>query len=191
MLELASKPGFFAAGVDEAGRGPLVGPVVASAVILDINNPIEGLNDSKKLSAKKREALYMEIMEKALAIGIGQSSAKEIDEINILWATMLAMKRAVDNLTMEPSKVYIDGNRVPEIEYPSEAVVKGDGKILEIAAASIIAKVTRDRMMADLDMDFPQYGFAKHSGYATKQHIAALGEHGPIEEHRKSFRLVY
>ena len=179
------------AGCDEAGRGPLVGPVVAASVILDENKPIDGLNDSKKLSPKKREAVFDHIMANAKAIGIGVATHIEIDKLNILWASMLAMKRSVDNLTIAPTKVYVDGNRTPDILYPAEAVVKGDSKIAEIAAASIVAKVTRDRMMAALDLQHPEYGFAKHAGYPTKQHIEALKVHGPIPEHRRSFRLSY
>jgi len=178
------------AGVDEVGRGPLVGNVVAAAVILDPENPKSGLADSKKLSAKKRNQLYLEIKQKCVAWSVASASPKEIDEINILHASMLAMKRAVEGLTIAPEFVYVDGNRCPELNYPSEAVVKGDSKIAEISAASILAKVDRDREMEMLDQQYPQYGFAKHKGYPTAAHFAALAQHGPLPEHRRSFRPV-
>lgn len=181
-------------GVDEAGRGPLVGAVVAGAVVLNPNNPIAGLKDSKKLTPAKRDFLYEEIMEKAKAWGIGQASPAEIDEINILQATMLAMQRAIENLTTRlgawPDKVLIDGNRCPELPVPSEAIIKGDAKEPAISAASIIAKVTRDRQMQELDKLHPQYGFAKHMGYPTEAHFAALKEFGACNEHRRSFSPV-
>jgi ribonuclease HII len=181
-------------GVDEAGRGPLVGAVVAGAVVLNPNNPIVGLKDSKKLTPAKRDFLYEEIMEKAKAWGIGQASPAEIDEINILQATMLAMQRAIENLTTRlgawPDKVLIDGNRCPELPVPSEAIIKGDAKEPAISAASIIAKVTRDRQMQELDKLHPQYGFAKHMGYPTEAHFAALKEFGACNEHRRSFSPV-
>lgn len=178
------------AGVDEVGRGPLVGDVVTAAVILDPNNPIEGLTDSKKLSEKKRMALFPEIQEKALAWSIGRCSPAEIDELNILHATMLAMQRAVDGLKVQPDYVLIDGNRVPELKMAGEAVVKGDLRVAEISAASILAKVVRDQEMEELDKQYPQFGFAKHKGYPTKAHFAAIEKHGVIEQHRKSFKPV-
>ena len=178
------------AGVDEVGRGPLVGNVVAAAVILDPNKPISGLADSKKLSEKKRNLLYTEIKEKALAWCVASASPREIDEINILHASMLAMKRAVEGLKISPEFVYVDGNRCPELTCPSEAVVKGDSKIAEISAASILAKVDRDHEMTLLDKDYPEYGFAKHKGYPTAVHFAALNKHGPLSEHRRSFKPV-
>ncbi|WP_345871321.1 ribonuclease HII [Shewanella algae] len=178
------------AGVDEVGRGPLVGDVVTAAVILDPANPISGLNDSKKLSEKKRDALYEEILAKALAVSVGRASPAEIDELNILHATMLAMQRAVAGLKVRPEKVLVDGNRTPDFGLPSDAVVKGDGLIPVISAASIIAKVTRDREMAELDSRHPEYGFAAHKGYPTKAHFEALSQHGVLPEHRRSFRPV-
>lgn len=178
------------AGVDEVGRGPLVGNVVAAAVILDPENPIAGLADSKKLSEKKRDVLYDEILEKALAWSVASASPAEIDELNILHATMLAMRRAVLGLSVKPEYVYVDGNRCPDLPYPSEAVVKGDSKVKEISAASILAKVVRDREMKVLDAQYPAYGFAKHKGYPTQEHFKALKLHGPLAEHRRSFRPV-
>ncbi|WP_370278617.1 ribonuclease HII [Pontibacterium sp.] len=178
------------AGVDEVGRGPLVGNVVTAAVILNPAKPIEGLADSKKLSEKKRELLYDEIVEKALAWCVASATPAEIDELNILHATMLAMQRAVLGLSVQPEYVYVDGNRCPELPYPSEPVVKGDSKIKEISAASILAKVVRDREMKALDARFPEYGFAKHKGYPTSAHFEALKKHGPLAEHRRSFRPV-
>ncbi|MBE9396057.1 ribonuclease HII [Pontibacterium sp. N1Y112] len=178
------------AGVDEVGRGPLVGNVVAAAVILDPENPIAGLADSKKLSEKKRDALYDEILEKALAWSVASASPAEIDELNILHATMLAMQRAVLDLSVKPEYVYVDGNRCPDLPYPSEPVVKGDSKVKEISAASILAKVVRDREMKVLDAQYPAYGFAKHKGYPTQEHFKALKLHGPLAEHRRSFRPV-
>jgi len=178
------------AGVDEVGRGPLVGNVVAAAVILNPNKPISGLADSKKLSEKKRNLLYTEIKEKALAWCVASASPQEIDEINILHASMLAMKRAVEGLKISPEFVYVDGNRCPDLTCPSEAVVKGDSIIAEISAASILAKVDRDHEMTLLDKDYPEYGFAKHKGYPTAVHFAALNKHGPLSEHRRSFKPV-
>lgn len=178
------------AGVDEAGRGPLVGNVVAAAVILDPNNPIAGLADSKVLSEKKREALYGEIQEKALAFCISFASPKEIDEINILHASMLAMKRAVEGLKIQPHHVLVDGNRLPRWSYSAEAIVKGDAKEPAIGAASILAKVARDREMLALHERHPGYGFAQHKGYPTKAHMAALNALGPLPEHRRSFGPV-
>ena len=178
------------AGVDEVGRGPLVGDVVTAAVILDPNNPIDGLNDSKKLSEKKRNSLFDEICQKALSYSIGRASPSEIDEFNILQATLLAMQRAVAGLTTKPSKILVDGNRTPEFGIDADAVIKGDGLIAAISAASIIAKVTRDREMEMLDKQFPQYGFAKHKGYPTKAHFEAIEQYGVLTEHRRSFRPV-
>lgn len=178
------------AGVDEVGRGPLVGAVVTAAVILDPNNPIAGLNDSKKLSEKKREALAIEIREKALAWSLGRAEVHEIDELNILHATMLAMQRAVEGLSLSPTKVLVDGNRCPELDCEAEAVVGGDGKVEAIGAASILAKVARDAEMVELDKRYPQYGFAKHKGYPTKVHLEALEQHGVLSEHRRSYKPV-
>ncbi|MDF4282969.1 ribonuclease HII [Vibrio parahaemolyticus] len=178
------------AGVDEVGRGPLVGDVVTAAVILDPNNPIEGLNDSKKLSEKKRLALLPEIKEKALAWAVGRCSPEEIDELNILQATIVAMQRAIAGLKVQPDLVLIDGNRCPELPMDSQAVVKGDLRVAEISAASIIAKVVRDQEMEELDKQYPQFGFAKHKGYPTKAHFEAIEQHGVISEHRKSFKPV-
>ncbi|WP_018983477.1 ribonuclease HII [Salinimonas chungwhensis] len=180
----------YIAGVDEVGRGPLVGDVVTAAVILDPDQPIEGLTDSKKLSAKKREHFAALIKARSLAWSIGRASSEEIDAINILQATMLAMHRAVEGLHIEPDFVYVDGNRLPAWHYPSEAVVKGDTMYAQISAASILAKVERDDDMVALDRAYPQYGFAAHKGYPTKAHFAALAEYGPLACHRKSFRPV-
>ncbi|MGH1461692.1 MAG: ribonuclease HII [Neptuniibacter sp.] len=182
--------GRLVAGVDEVGRGPLVGNVVAAAVILDPDKPIDGLADSKKLSAKKRELLYSEIKAKALSWCVASASPEEIDEINILHASMLAMKRAVEGLSVPAQFVYVDGNRCPALKCPSEAVVKGDSKIAEISAASILAKVDRDREMQLLHQDYPEYGFAQHKGYPTKAHFIALAKYGPLPEHRRSFKPV-
>lgn len=178
------------AGVDEAGRGPLAGPVVAAAVILDDLRPIAGLNDSKKLSAARREKLFDEIRAKALCCSIAQASVEEIDEINILQATLLAMRRAVEGLRLKPAKVLVDGNRLPVLDVLAEAIVKGDSTVPAISAASILAKVTRDRWCAELDARYPQYGFATHKGYGTAEHLAALQTHGACPEHRKTFAPV-
>lgn len=179
------------AGADEAGRGPLVGSVVAAAVILDPNNPIEGLNDSKKLSEKKREKLFIEIKEKALAWAIAEASAAEIDEYNILQASLLAMRRAVEKLDIQPDHLLVDGNKVPQgLMMSCDAVVGGDAIHPEISAASILAKVTRDHAMVELDLKYPQFGFAKHKGYPTKAHFEAIAQHGVISEHRRSFGPV-
>ena len=180
----------FYAGVDEVGRGPLVGDVVTAAVVLDPNNPIAGLNDSKKLSEKKRLALFAEINQKALDVSVGRASPAEIDELNILHATMLAMQRAVAGLKARPERILVDGNRVPDFGIESHAVIKGDGLIAGISAASIMAKVVRDQEMDALDARYPQFGFAKHKGYPTKAHFEALEQHGVLAEHRKSFRPV-
>ncbi|OAL83495.1 ribonuclease HII [Acinetobacter sp. SFD] len=179
------------AGVDEAGRGPLVGSVVAAAVILDPNNPIEGLNDSKKLTEKKREKLFIEIREKALAWAIAEASAAEIDEHNILQASLLAMRRAVEALPVQPEHVLVDGNKIPQgLAMSCDAVVGGDALHAEISAASILAKVTRDHQMIEMDQKHPQFGFAKHKGYPTKAHFEAIALHGVIDEHRRSFGPV-
>lgn len=178
------------AGVDEVGRGPLVGDVVTAAVILDPARPIAGLNDSKKISEKKRNLLYDEIIANALCWSVGRANPQEIDELNILHATMLAMTRAVKGLAMQPHHVKVDGNRCPPWEYSSEAIVKGDGLIAEISAASIVAKVTRDREMKSLHVAYPDYGFDKHKGYPTKLHMEKLAELGPLKEHRMSFKPV-
>ncbi|WP_439437225.1 ribonuclease HII [Salinivibrio costicola] len=178
------------AGVDEVGRGPLVGAVVTAAVILDPNQPIVGLTDSKKLSEKKRLALYDQIKQKALSWSVGRAEPDEIDALNILHATMLAMQRAVNGLSVTPDYALIDGNRVPDLPMPAQAVVKGDLRVAEISAASILAKVDRDHEMALLDAAYPGYGFAQHKGYPTKVHMAALAEHGALPMHRKSFKAV-
>ena len=178
------------AGVDEAGRGPLAGPVVAAAVILDDMNPIKGLNDSKKLSPLRREKLYDEIRAKALCCSVAQASVEEIDQLNILQATLLAMRRAVDGLRLKPHKVLVDGNRLPVLDVLAEAIVRGDATVPAISAASILAKVTRDRWCQELDQRYPQYGFAGHKGYGTAEHLAALRTHGACPEHRKTFAPV-
>ena len=179
------------AGVDEVGRGPLVGAVVTAAVILDPNNPIEGLADSKKLSEKKRLALAEEIKEKALAWALGRAEANEIDEINILQASLLAMTRAVKSLKIQPHFVLIDGNKIPkDLDIPAQAVVKGDSLVAEISAASILAKVARDQEMEELDKQYPEYAFAQHKGYPTKLHLEKLAELGALPQHRRSFTPV-
>ena len=178
------------AGVDEVGRGPLAGPVVTAAVILGPANPIEGLADSKALSEKKREALFDEIKEKALAWAIGRCEVEEIDELNILQATMTAMQRAVAGLSPQPGHAMIDGNRCPDLPCSCEFVIKGDGKVPAISAASIIAKVTRDREMVELEKQYPGYGLAGHKGYPTKAHIEALQQLGVTPIHRRSFGPV-
>ena len=177
-------------GVDEAGRGPLAGPVVAAAVMLDERAPIRGLNDSKKLSAKSRERLYDEILAKALCCRIAQASAQEIDELNILQATLLAMRRAVLGLRLKPHLVLVDGNRTPDVDVPVRAIVKGDASVACISAASILAKVHRYRLCEELHSRHPQYGFDGHKGYPTPEHLAALRAHGPCPEHRRSFAPV-
>jgi ribonuclease HII len=183
-------PAALIAGVDEAGRGPLAGPVVAAAVILDDLNPIKGLADSKKLTALKREKLYDEIRAKALCCSIAEASVEEIDALNILQATMLAMRRAVEGLRLKPNKVLVDGNRLPVLDVLAEAIVKGDSKVQAISAASILAKVTRDRWCEQIDHDYPAYGFAKHKGYGTEAHMQALKTYGATPWHRKSFAPV-
>lgn len=177
-------------GVDEAGRGPLAGPVFAAAVILDPEHPVIGLADSKKLSAKKREQLALEIRVNALAWAVGISSVEEIDRINILQATLLAMSRAVLALPLRPREVLVDGNRCPTLDLPMKAIVGGDATIAEISAASILAKTSRDAEMLRLHAQFPQYGFDRHFGYGTAQHLAALSQHGPSLCHRRSFSPV-
>lgn len=180
----------YIAGVDEVGRGPLVGDVVTAAVILDPNKPIAGLADSKKLSEKKRNALAEEIKEKALCYHIARASVAEIDELNILHATMLAMSRAVEGLAIQPEFVFVDGNRLPKLSMAAQSVVKGDSLVEEISAASILAKVARDQEMVDLDAQYPEYGFAGHKGYPTKAHFAALKQYGATSHHRTSFKPV-
>jgi ribonuclease HII len=178
------------AGVDEAGRGPLAGPVVAAAVILDERRAIEGLADSKKLSARRREALFDEIRAKALCCSVAQASVHEIDQLNILQATLLAMRRAVLGLRLAPKLVLVDGNRLPVVDLRAEALVKGDATVPAISAASILAKVSRDRWCAEYHQQFPQYGFDQHKGYGTADHLAALRLHGPCPEHRRTFKPV-
>ena len=178
------------AGVDEAGRGPLAGPVVAAAVILDDFNPISGLADSKKLTPLRREKLFDEIRAKALCCSIALATAEEIDTLNILQATMLARKRAVEGLRLKPAKVLVDGNRLPTLEMLAEAIVKGDALVPSISAASILAKVYRDRWCKEFDAQYPQYGFAGHKGYGTAEHLAALRTHGACPQHRRSFAPV-
>ncbi|EPN9527506.1 ribonuclease HII [Cronobacter malonaticus] len=190
MMEFIYPHTHLVAGVDEVGRGPLVGAVVTAAVILDPLKPIAGLADSKKLSEKRRLALFDEIKEKAIAWSLGRAEPHEIDELNILHATMLAMQRAVAGLAVTPEYVLIDGNRCPALPMPSMAVVKGDSRVAEISAASILAKVTRDAEMAELDLTFPQYGFAQHKGYPTAFHLERLAEHGATAHHRRSFAPV-
>jgi ribonuclease HII len=182
-------PGLIA-GVDEAGRGPLAGPVVAAAVILDELKPIRGLKDSKVLTALKRERLFDEIHAKALCLSIAQASVEEIDRLNILQATLLAMKRAIEGLRLRPSKVLIDGNQLPRLRIQAEAVIGGDAKIKSISAASILAKVHRDRLCLELHREHPQYGFDGHKGYCTPEHLEALRTHGACPHHRRSFAPV-
>ena len=182
-------PGLLA-GVDEAGRGPLAGPVVAAAVILDECHPIEGLADSKKLSAQRRERLFDEIRAKALCCSIAWASVAEVDQLNILQATMLAMQRAVAGLRLKPVCVLVDGNCLPRLDVAAEAIVKGDALVPAISAASILAKVWRDRWCVDIDRQYPAYGFAGHKGYGTAAHMQALRQHGPCPEHRRSFAPV-
>lgn len=178
------------AGVDEAGRGPLAGAVYAAAVILNPDEPIEGLRDSKKLTAKRRDELAEEIKAKALCWCVADASVEEIEEMNILKDTMLAMRRAVLGLRIEPKLVLVDGNRLPEVPYPANAIVKGDDKVAAISAASILAKTTRDHRMDELDLRYPGYGFAKHKGYGVKEHIDAIKRLGVCPEHRKTFEPI-
>ena len=183
------RPGLLA-GVDEAGRGPLAGPVVAAAVILDDLAPIKGLRDSKLLTARARERLFDEIRARALCSSIAQASVEEIDTLNILQATLLAMQRAVDGLRLRPHKVLVDGNRLPVLTMAAQAIVKGDAKVRAISAASILAKVYRDRLCQELHAQHPEYGFGGHKGYPTAAHLAALRAHGPCVQHRRSFAPV-
>ncbi len=178
------------AGVDEVGRGPLAGPVVAAAVILDDERPVKGLRDSKALSPLRRERLFDEIMARALCVSIAEASVDEIDRLNILQATMLAMQRAVERLRLPPTRVLVDGNRLPPLKMPALAIVKGDAKVPAISAASIVAKVHRDRLCVQLHERFPAYGFDGHKGYPTPEHLQALRDHGPCPEHRRSFAPV-
>jgi ribonuclease HII len=189
MPELIVFPGLVC-GIDEAGRGPLAGPVVAAAVILDPARPVVGLNDSKKLSEKRRDQLATAIRANALAWAVAEASVEEIDRLNILHATLLAMQRAVAGLAVRPERALVDGNRCPRLDIPVEAVIKGDGKVAAIAAASILAKTVRDAGMRALDAVYPQHGFARHMGYPTAAHCRALQEHGPTAAHRKSFGPV-
>ena len=178
------------AGVDEAGRGPLAGPVVAAAVILDDLRPVQGLADSKALSPARRERLYEQIMATSLCCSVGQASVEEIDALNILQATLLAMQRAVQGLRLRPAKVLVDGNRLPRLPMLAEAIVGGDARVPAISAASIVAKVTRDRWCEQYHQHYPQYGFAAHKGYGTAEHLAALQVHGASPEHRRTFAPV-
>jgi ribonuclease HII len=178
------------AGVDEAGRGPLAGPVVAAAVVLDERMPIRGLADSKSISPRVRERLFDEIRAKALCCAIAEASVEEIDRLNILQATLLAMQRAVAGLRLRPARAAVDGDRVPELPMPVEAVVRGDARVAAIAAASILAKVHRDRWCHQVDGRHPEYGFARHKGYGTAEHLEALRRHGPCDLHRRSFAPV-
>ena len=190
QLELSFSVAGLVAGVDEAGRGPLAGPVVAAAVILDELAPIKGLNDSKKIGPRRRERLFDEIRAKALCCCIAQASVEEIDALNILQATLLAMRRAVEGLRLKPHHVLVDGNRLPQLKVPAEAIVKGDAKVKAISAASILAKVHRDRLCLALHELHPQYGFDGHKGYPTREHLAALRLHGACAQHRRSFAPV-
>lgn len=178
------------AGVDEAGRGPLAGPVISAAVILNPDHPIEGLTDSKKLTEKRREMLYEQIMEHSIACAVGRSDVEEIDAINILQATMRAMRRAIEALPVQPAKILIDGDRCPDAPFDMQALIGGDATEACISAASIIAKVTRDREMLEIDEMYPGYGFAQHKGYATRAHYAALAQLGASPIHRQTFRLT-
>jgi len=190
LAKLGFDPNELAAGVDEAGRGPLVGPVMAAAVILDPKRPIQGLADSKKLTPQRRATLNTEIRDKAIAYCVAQASAEEIDQLNILQATMLAMKRAVEGLSVMPTRVWVDGNRVPSLAVTAKSVVKGDSLLDCISAASILAKVSRDQWCTDIDAKYPQYGFAKHKGYGTQIHMQALQTFGATPWHRRSFAPV-
>jgi ribonuclease HII len=178
------------AGIDEAGRGPLAGPVVAAAVILDPARPVDGLRDSKLLSPQRREVLAVEIRTHSLAWAVAECSVAEIDALNILQATLLAMRRAVDALQMKPAQALVDGDRCPELACPARAIIKGDRDVAAISAASILAKTARDAMLMVLDREYPMYGFARHKGYGTVEHLAALDLHGPCPAHRRSFAPV-
>ena len=186
-MEIRAKGFTAVCGIDEAGRGPLAGPVVAAAVILPEDIQLPGVNDSKKITEKKREILFDFVKEQALAYGIGEASETEIDEINILQATFLAMRRAVEALQIPADYALVDGNRIQGLPVPAETVIGGDGKVLSIAAASILAKVTRDRYMRDMAAQYPEYGFEKHKGYGTKAHYAAIEQYGICPLHRKTF----
>lgn len=186
-MEIRAKGFAAVCGIDEAGRGPLAGPVVAAAVILPEGILLPGVNDSKKITEKKREILFDYVKEHALAYGIGEASETEIDEINILQATFLAMRRAVEALQLPADYALVDGNRIQGLPIPAETIIGGDGKVLSIAAASILAKVTRDRYMRDMAVQYPEYGFEKHKGYGTKAHYAALEQYGICPLHRKTF----
>ncbi len=188
--QCARDPKQLVAGVDEVGRGPIAGPVVAAAVILPTDCSIVGIKDSKQLSASKRDSLYSAITSEALAWSVGRAEVEEIDTINILQAALLAMKRAIDSLSTEPDLVLVDGNRCPDTQYQCQAIIKGDALVTAIGAASIVAKVTRDREMILLHDEFPQYGFDQHKGYGTKAHLTALRQFGPISCHRRSFAPV-
>jgi ribonuclease HII len=190
QARLAWDPIGLQAGVDEAGRGPLAGPVVAAAVILDDGKRIRGLADSKMLSPLQREKLYDQIMDKALCCSVAEATVEEIDSLNIYHATMLAMKRAIEGLRLKPARVLVDGNALPRIDVLAEAIVGGDAKIKAISAASILAKVHRDRLLATLHDEFPQYGFASHKGYSTPEHLEALRTHGACRHHRRFFSPV-
>lgn len=193
MIEIESillQQGILYCGVDEAGAGPLCGDVLAAAVILDPHNPVAGLDDSKKLTEKKREQLFGLIMERALAVSVARATVEEIDRINILKARMLAMTRAVEGLSLKPEHVLVDGNRLPELTQAATAIVKGDSLVATIAAASIIAKVTRDREMLEMDRLYPGYGFSRHKGYGTALHLEALHKLGPCAIHRRSYAPV-
>jgi len=189
-MDACAQPIGLICGVDEAGRGPLAGPVFAAAVILDAAHPIAGVADSKKLSARSRQRLAAAIREHALSWAVASATVEEIDRLNILGATMLAMTRAVRRLAVTPARVLVDGNRCPQLEYPVEAVVKGDASVEAIAAASILAKTARDALMLELDARYPQYGFARHKGYPTAAHLEALRRHGVVDIHRRSFAPV-
>ncbi len=186
--EYTRAPGI--AGVDEAGRGPLAGPVFAAAVILDPSRPIAGLADSKVLSESKRDSLYILIKERCLSWAIAQASVEEIDQLNILQATMLAMQRAVNSLSIQPDEVLVDGNRLPVLTMPAQAIVKGDSKVQAISAASILAKVERDKLMVEYNNSYPDFSFEQHKGYGTKQHLAEIERFGVLEIHRKTFNPV-
>lgn len=190
LLDSLNQSGMHMAGVDEAGRGPLAGPVVAAAIILDPENPVEGLADSKKLSAKKRAVLELSIKEKSICWALGRAEIDEIEELNILHASMLAMKRAVESLDIIPEMVLIDGNRCPDVKVKSHAIIKGDQRVEAISAASILAKESRDREMIQLDEEFPGYGFSVHKGYPTRAHIQALEDIGVSSVHRRSYGPV-
>ena len=190
QLVLAWDAGGLVAGVDEAGRGPLAGPVVAAAVILDDERPIQGLADSKALTARARQRLHDEICARALCVEVAWASPQEIDEVNVLQATLRAMSRAVQNLRLKPARVLVDGNRLPTLAVPAQAIVKGDALVPAISAASIVAKVRRDAWCMEIHQQYPQYGFATHKGYPTAQHLQALRLHGPSPVHRRSFAPV-